>query len=81
MKKILGFRWSKETNVTLETINFWQDISISIFKSSPFLLINLINFSKFTNALTQKEKNTLNEKRKTEKGWTLFYIRLFYKAL
>ena len=32
----------------------------------------------------EREKNTyvaVNEKRKTEKNWTLFYNRLFYKAL
>ena len=41
---------------------------------------NLIYFSKFTNALIKKRKNThtpVNEKRKTEKGWIL----LFYKTL
>ena len=38
-KKILGFRWSKKAEVTLETISFWQNISISIFKFSSFLLI------------------------------------------
>ena len=45
VKKILGFRWSKKAEITLETISFWQNISISIFK-----------FSKFTNALIRKEK-------------------------
>ena len=30
-KKILGFRWSKKANITLETLSFWQNISISIF--------------------------------------------------
>ena len=32
----------------------------------------------------EREKNThaaVNEKRKTEKSWTLFYNRLLYKAL
>ena len=32
----------------------------------------------------EREKNTyaaVNEKRKTEKSWTLFYNRLFYKIL
>ena len=38
-KKVLGFRWSKKAEVTLETISFWQNISISIFKFSPFLSI------------------------------------------
>ena len=36
-KNILGFRWSKKAKITLETIDFWQNISISIFKFSPFL--------------------------------------------
>ena len=31
-KKILGFRCSEKAEVTLETISFWQNISISIFK-------------------------------------------------
>ena len=38
-KKFLGFRWSKKAEVTLETLSFWQNISISIFKFSPFLSI------------------------------------------
>ena len=64
-KKILGFRWSKEAKITLETISFRRNISISIFKFSPFLctikayLWNLFNFPKFTNALMRKEKKTL----------------------
>ena len=36
-KKMLGFRWSKKANTTLETISFWQIIFISIFRFSPFL--------------------------------------------
>ena len=27
-KKMLGFRWSKMAKITLETISFWQNISI-----------------------------------------------------
>ena len=46
-KKILGFRWSKKAEVTLETISFWQNISISIFKFSPFLSIKSYQFTKF----------------------------------
>ena len=66
-KKILGFRWSKKAKITLETISFWQNISISIFKFSPFLYTmkacqwNLINCSKFANTLTRKEKKTIME--------------------
>ena len=36
-KKVLRFRWSKTTTITLETISFWRNISIIIFKFSPFL--------------------------------------------
>ena len=62
-KKILGFRWSKKAKITLETISFWQNISISILKFCPFLYTmkacqwNLINFSKLANALIRKEKS------------------------
>ena len=45
---------------------------------------NLTNFPKFANALIRKEKKTYaaaNEKRKTEKSWTLFYNRSFYNVL
>ena len=38
----------------------------------------------FTNALIKNRKNihaSVNEKRKTEKRWTLFYNGLFYKRL
>ena len=38
-KKILGFRWSKKVEITIETIHFWRNISIIIFKFTPFLLI------------------------------------------
>ena len=36
-KKILGFRWSRKFKITLEAICLWQNISISIFKFSPFI--------------------------------------------
>ena len=45
-KKTLGFRWSKKAEITLETTSFWQNISISIFKFSPFLLIKSYQFFK-----------------------------------
>ena len=59
VKKILDFKWYKKAGITLETISFWPNIYISIFKFSPFLLIKFISFSKFTNALIRKEKKTL----------------------
>ena len=64
-EKISGVRWSKRAKIALETTSFWQNISISIFKFSPFLYTmkacqwNLINFSKFANALIRKEKKHL----------------------
>ena len=36
-KKILGFKWSKKAEITAKTTSFWQNISISVFKFSPFL--------------------------------------------
>ena len=66
--------------------SFWQNISISIFKFSPFLYTlkawqwNLINFSKFANALIRKEKKHLYSCQQEKKSWTLFYNRLFYKV-
>ena len=45
-KKILGFRWSKKAEIALESISFWQNISISFFKLSPFLSIKSYQFFK-----------------------------------
>ena len=73
--EILGFRRSKRAKITLETIKCWQNISISIFKFSPFLYTmkacqwNLVNFSKFTNALTKKEKKHLHSRQWEKKNW------------
>ena len=81
-KKILGFRWSEKAKITVETISFWQNISINIFKFSSFLYTlkvcqwNIINFSKFTNALIRKEKKHLRSgqwEKKNWGNWTLFY--------
>ena len=64
-KKILDFWWSKKAKILLETISFWRNISITIFKFFPFLYTmkacqwNLINFSTFANALIRKEKKNL----------------------
>ena len=43
--------------------------------------LNLISFSKFTNAFIRKENNshtTVNEKRKNEKSCTLFYLTGYF---
>ena len=45
-KKIVSFRWSKKADITLETISFWENTSISIFKFSPFLSIKSHKFFK-----------------------------------
>ena len=74
-KKILALRWFKKAKLTLETISFWQNISISIFKFSPFLHTmkacqwNLINFSKFANALIKKEKKHWCSRQWEKKNW------------
>ena len=60
--KFLGFRWSKKAKITLETVSFWRNISISILKLSPVLYKmkagrwNRINFLNLANALIRKEK-------------------------
>ena len=72
-KEILSFRWSKKAKTTSETIRFWQNISISIFKCSPFLYTikvcqsNLIRFSKFVNALIKKRKKLMQLSMRKEK--------------
>ena len=45
-KKILSFRWSKKTEITLEIISFWKNIYINIFKFSSFLSIKSNQFFK-----------------------------------
>ena len=57
-----GFTWYKKAKITLECKTLWRNISISVFKFSPFLHTmkayrrNLLNFAKFTNALKKTEK-------------------------
>ena len=78
-KKILGFRWSKEAEITSETISFWQDILVNIFKFSLFLLINLIRFSKFIKALIKKGKIHSMRKEKLRKVGLCFVPGCFIK--
>ena len=79
-KKILGFRWSKKAKIPLETISFWWNISISTFSFSLFLYImkgcrwNLINFSKFTNALIRKEKKHSYSSQWENKNWAKVWL-------
>ena len=58
-KKILGFRWSKKAEVALETIGFWQKISISISKFSPFLSIKSDQFIKIYQRFDKEREKTL----------------------
>ena len=81
-------KWSKKAKITLETIGFWQNISLSIFEFFPFIYTvkachwNLINFSKFWKTPSLGKRKTtcsgVNEKRQNEKSWTLL---LFYSPL
>ena len=67
----------------LETMSFWRNISISIFKFSPSLCAievygrNIFNFSKFTIVLIRKEKKMLiQQSMRKEKP-----RKVVYKAL
>ena len=76
--------------ITLETILFWQNISISIFKFSPLLYAmkacpwNLINFAKFASALIRKKKKPLRSSQWEKKNWVkldfCFITGCFIKA-
>ena len=87
-KEILNLRWSKNIKITLETISFWQNISISIFKFSLFLYAikacqwNLINFSKFGKRFDKERKkkhlcNSQRDKKNREKLDFSVYNRFF----
>ena len=93
-KKILDCRWSKKIKITLQTITFCRNISISICEFSQFLhtmkacQCNLINFSKFTNAFIRKEEKHTYSSQLEKKNWEkldflswLRFFRLFYKVL
>ena len=55
-KEILSFRWSKKAKTTSETIRFWQNISISIFKCFPFLYTIKVCQSNLMQLSMRKEK-------------------------
>ena len=65
---------------------FWEKISISIFKFSPFLYTmkayqwNLINFSKFANTLMRKLKKHSMRKEKLRKVG-LFFVTGFFNGM
>ena len=65
--------------ITLETISFWQNISISIFKFSLFLSIKSYQFFKIYERVDKYSRTVVNEKRKTERSWTFFITVCFIK--
>ena len=88
--KILAFRCSKKTKLTLKTIRFWRNISISIFKLSPFLYNESLSmesnqffklYRRFDKEIKKHSQNSQWEKKNWEKKRSLFYNRLFYKVL
>ena len=89
-KKTLGFTCSKKAKITLESIRFLQNTFISIFRFSTFLYTmkvcqwDLINFSKFANALIRKEKKILMQqsmgKEKLKKFGLCFIKGCFIKS-
>ena len=83
-KKILGFTWSKKAEVTLETKRFWQDISNSIFKFSPFLSINSYQFFKIYKHFDKKREKTFIQqsmgKEKLRKIGLCFITGCFIKT-
>ena len=88
--KILAFRCSKKTKLTLKTIRFWRNISISIFKLSPFLYNESLSmesyqffklYRRFDKERKKHSHSSQWEKKNWEKKWNLFYSRLFYEVL
>ena len=79
-KKILGFGWSKKVKMTLETISFWWNISINIFKFSPFLCLPMKSFQSFKiyKYFDKKREKTLIQQ---SMSCILFNNWLFYKSL
>ena len=78
-EKILSFRWSKKAKITLETISFRQNISISIFKFSPLLSIKSFQFFKIYKRVDKEREKTLMRKEKLRKGGLCFIIFYFIK--
>ena len=69
----LGFTWSKKAKIALETISFWQNISIKILKFSPFLYtvkacqLNLINFKILKPFDKEREQTLIQQLMRKEK--------------
>ena len=67
----------------LETISFWENIPIIIFKSSPFFSIKSYQFFKIYLRFDKEEEKTLMQQsmRKEKLKKVGLYNRLFYRAL
>ena len=59
---MLYFRWSKKAEITLETISFWQNISISIYTFSAFLVIIFYWLFKIHKRFSKEREKTLMQK-------------------
>ena len=84
-KKILVFRWPKKAEITLENISFWQNISISIFKFCPFLLIKSFQFFKIYKRFDKEREKTIIQqsirKEKLRKAGLCFRTGCFINPL
>ena len=63
-------------------LHFMHNESFLHFMHNESLPMNLVSVSRFTNAFIRSEKNShsaVNEKRKTEKSSTLFYLTGYFK--
>ena len=90
-KKVLCFRWSKNAKITLESISFWRNISISIFKLSLFLYTmktlstkSYQFFKIYKRFEKKKEKMLIQQSMRKEKrrklGLCLIYIFFISQA-
>ena len=85
--KMLAFKWFKKAKITYKFLAkyFYQYFQIfSVFTCNESLSMKSYQFFKIWKPFDKEREKThvvVNEKRKTAKSWTLFYNRLFYKAL
>ena len=86
---MLGFRWSKKATITLETISFWQNISIIIFKLWMFsifiynesLPIKSYQFFKICKRFDKEKEKTLTQqsmRKETLKKFGLCFIAVSF---
>ena len=85
---MLGFRWSKKAKITLETASFGKNISINIFKFSPYFCTKLANeiyqFLKICKRFDKESEKTLMQqsirKEKLRKVGLFFMTDCFIKS-